>query len=195
MEVLEGTRETTKEEIENYYRELDEKAARVVILNKELKFLIDFCKLENNGGLYYPNELWNEFQSKIAIAEEVYSKGEDSIEVSNAFWNLMFAYNDICIVNQVPGDVDFDGEVSILDATIVQRFLAKLCDLNSSQLLILDKGRTNEVTVLDATEIQRFLAKLQSNLDYKYLPSSQTNLGTHWKKNLRMQTQYIETKM
>ena len=60
------------------------------------------------------------------------------------------------------GDADTDGEVTILDATCVQRYLAGL-DINSFRMLTADADRDGEVTILDATEIQRYLAGLSCN--------------------------------
>ena len=61
----------------------------------------------------------------------------------------------------IPGDADGDGEVTILDATAVQRFLADL-NVESFYEKAADYDRDGEVTILDATAIQRLLAELPS---------------------------------
>ncbi|MBQ2971184.1 MAG: dockerin type I repeat-containing protein [Ruminococcus sp.] len=58
------------------------------------------------------------------------------------------------------GDVDGDGKVSVVDATLVQRHVAKLTTLEATQLLAADTYKDGEITVVDATTIQRFVAKL-----------------------------------
>ena len=58
------------------------------------------------------------------------------------------------------GDVDGDGEVSILDATAIQRRLAGLSTEYVEAAADLDED--GEVSILDATEIQRFLAGLST---------------------------------
>lgn len=58
------------------------------------------------------------------------------------------------------GDVDLDGKVTILDATMIQRYLAKLSELNSVQLANADTDKDGNVSILDATRIQRYIAKL-----------------------------------
>lgn len=58
------------------------------------------------------------------------------------------------------GDVDLDGKVTILDATMIQRHLAKLSTLSSAQLANADTDRDGTVSILDATRIQRYIAKL-----------------------------------
>ena len=71
------------------------------------------------------------------------------------------------------GDADGDGELTILDATRIQRWLAELCNmdgtgfdgaaLNSEQKTAADADQDEEVTILDATAIQRHLADLSTN--------------------------------
>ena len=58
------------------------------------------------------------------------------------------------------GDADSDGEVAILDATRIQRYLVNLSELSQVQLCLADTDRDGEVTVLDATYIQRWLVNL-----------------------------------
>lgn len=58
------------------------------------------------------------------------------------------------------GDADGDGSVTILDATRIQRWLAKLTDDSGIDLVAADCDGDGAVTVLDATRIQRVLAKL-----------------------------------
>ncbi len=64
----------------------------------------------------------------------------------------------------VLGDANSDGEVSILDATRIQRYLAELIDADGIDLLAADVDLDTEVTIFDATRIQRYLAEL-CNLD------------------------------
>ena len=58
------------------------------------------------------------------------------------------------------GDVDGDGVVSILDATAIQRDIAKLQTLTDEEKAKADLDGDGEVTVLDATAIQLKIAKL-----------------------------------
>ena len=57
------------------------------------------------------------------------------------------------------GDVDGDGEVTILDATMIQRKLADLA-VTAYHEAAADTDGDGEVTILDATYIQRYLADL-----------------------------------
>ena len=56
------------------------------------------------------------------------------------------------------GDVDGDGEVMILDATHIQRYLAGIIDFDHVQEAVADYDRDGEITILDCTRIQRMLA-------------------------------------
>ncbi len=58
------------------------------------------------------------------------------------------------------GDSDFDGDISILDATYIQRHLAKLTVLSTDALKCSDVDDDGDVSIIDATNIQRHLAKL-----------------------------------
>lgn len=57
------------------------------------------------------------------------------------------------------GDVDCDGEVSIMDATAIQLYSAKKAEFTEVQLKLADTDKDSEVSVMDATQIQRLLAK------------------------------------
>ena len=60
----------------------------------------------------------------------------------------------------IRGDADQDNQVSILDATKIQRHLAELEKLTGNALKCSDADKDNQVTILDATAIQRKLADL-----------------------------------
>ena len=60
------------------------------------------------------------------------------------------------------GDADCDGEVTILDATAIQRFLVNLPNKAFDESAA-DADRDGDVTILDATAIQRFLASLPTS--------------------------------
>ncbi len=64
----------------------------------------------------------------------------------------------------VRGDVDLSGDVSIIDATYIQRHLAKLTTLSDVSLALADVDGNEGVSIIDATTIQRFLARLTDEL-------------------------------
>lgn len=64
----------------------------------------------------------------------------------------------------VRGDANLDGKITILDATEIQRHLAKLVVMPDHALELADVDNTKGISILDATKIQRFLAKLEPTL-------------------------------
>ena len=56
------------------------------------------------------------------------------------------------------GDADGDGEVTILDATRIQRYLVGLVTMTDEEIEAADADEDGELTILDATAIQRWLA-------------------------------------
>ena len=61
------------------------------------------------------------------------------------------------------GDVDGDGDVTILDATYIQRKLAGIPIPFEFNDTVADADKDKDVTILDATAIQRHLASLPTN--------------------------------
>lgn len=58
------------------------------------------------------------------------------------------------------GDVDLDGEISIMDATQIQLFLVHYIPLSPNQQTLADTDKDTSLSVIDATTIQRLLAKI-----------------------------------
>ena len=60
------------------------------------------------------------------------------------------------------GDVDGDGNISVLDATLVQRHVAQISAISNERFVVADVDKDNNISVLDATIIQRFVAQIIS---------------------------------
>ena len=58
------------------------------------------------------------------------------------------------------GDVDFDGDISIIDATLVQLYIAQLESLTDIQLKAADTDKNGDISIMDATNIQLYVAKI-----------------------------------
>ena len=58
------------------------------------------------------------------------------------------------------GDVDGDGDITITDATAIQRYLAELETLDAIHLYAADANEDKEVDIADATAIQMAVAKI-----------------------------------
>lgn len=148
--------ETATAKFDALYEEL----YKIVIDRSELEFLVSFCEQESNDDGYYETQLWNDFQSEIAQSKELLADETiTDMRVNTSYYELMYPFNLLCTSNKVSGDVDFDGEMTILDATHVQLFLAKYITINSSQLVVLGEYKMEDIDVLDVTYIQKKCAK------------------------------------
>ena len=58
------------------------------------------------------------------------------------------------------GDIDGDGNITIMDATMIQRHIAQLTTITDDRIVCADTDKDGKVTILDATKIQRFIAQL-----------------------------------
>ncbi len=64
------------------------------------------------------------------------------------------------------GDVDLDSKITIFDATLIQKYLADLAELNGVQEYnaIVGYSLSNQITIMSTTEIQRYLAGIVPDL-------------------------------
>lgn len=56
------------------------------------------------------------------------------------------------------GDVDLDSEITIADATLIQKYSARICGLSDVQLENADINGDVNINIIDATLIQEYLA-------------------------------------
>lgn len=61
------------------------------------------------------------------------------------------------------GDTDLDGDITVLDATMIQKYAAEIIELSEDSFDLADADFDWEVSVLDAAEIQRHLASISTN--------------------------------
>lgn len=67
------------------------------------------------------------------------------------------------------GDADRDYELTIMDATRIQRLLAGFGRMDELDKTLCDADDSGAVTILDATVLQRYLAQLPCNYRYREL--------------------------
>lgn len=60
------------------------------------------------------------------------------------------------------GDVNSDGDISVVDATLVQKYIVGLENLKDLQKKSADVNDDNEITVVDATLIQKYVVGLDN---------------------------------
>ncbi|MBQ3265530.1 MAG: hypothetical protein IJH07_07110 [Ruminococcus sp.] len=87
-----------------------------------------------------------------------YYKTKLSDEVGGTFVIKALCHNDD--IEDVEGDVDRDGALTVLDVTLVQRYLAHLAQLDEEQLSYADYDKNGAVEIIDPTLMQRRLAQL-----------------------------------
>ena len=58
------------------------------------------------------------------------------------------------------GDVNGDGKVNVLDATMIQRHIAQLITIDEDKLPCADTDKNGKIAIMDATAIQRYIAKV-----------------------------------
>lgn len=72
------------------------------------------------------------------------------------------------------GDTDFDGKITVRDATALQKHIAKIITLSEDALYYGDVNGSGDVTVSDATTIQKYVANIidifpvEESLCYEY---------------------------
>ena len=58
------------------------------------------------------------------------------------------------------GDCDLDSAITIMDATLIQRVVAKETTLSDLAFSLADVDSDKKLTLIDATQIQRYIAKI-----------------------------------
>lgn len=81
---------------------------------------------------------------------------------NSAFNNVKFNTTPgaVSVNSFMLGDVDDDGRVSIMDATMIQRHIAQLTTISEERIKSADTDKDGKVSIMDATVIQRFIAQL-----------------------------------
>ena len=125
----------------------------IFVVNPDKVDINEFSKKQTCGGKWY-----------YYLGQGCYSEKKDG-ECCNpdhfdADGNHIGEYPDEGLL----GDVDEDGFVTVIDATLIQKYKAQLKTEDELNLKVADVDADGFVTVMDAGRIQRFKAKL-CNLD------------------------------
>ena len=83
-------------------------------------------------------------------------------EVDEAALNLFDAIDGLERTFQFYGDTDGDGNLTVLDATIIQCYTAHIKIIPMSKLRYADMNDDGVVSIMDATMIQRILVEAYS---------------------------------
>lgn len=103
-------------------------------------------------------EWWGEDEE--AFLKDI-PKGEDGIALDNFPIKAFLVPARIHDVDYILGDADLDNEVTITDATTIQRYDVKMTDLNDIAFTLADVDKDGEVTIIDAAWVQRYLVDLK----------------------------------
>ncbi len=91
--------------------------------------------------------------------DKVYYGYETCTSTGKAYSNNI-CFDEVPVHNHKLGDVDFDGSVSVRDASTISKYLVGLVDLTSCQLSTADANGDGQVNISDATHIQKMIVGL-----------------------------------
>ena len=87
-----------------------------------------------------------------------------TIMATLAVANVSAAENDTAETGKgftcMAGDVDLDGKITIRDASMIQKAIAKMVDMTDMQFKAADTNDDGRINVKDATAIQKYLADI-----------------------------------
>ena len=153
-----------------YYIAIIEASKKAEVSSDNLRLLIQLCEEENNDSHYYNSYIWDSFIASLSKAKTLYDNQATSGKTA-AFWNLYFAYNQLCAQYGEPGDVDGSGITDIIDATYLQRAVTKIGSTLNSAQKIAGYVRDSEAgygklepDITDVTIIQRWCTKVPVTL-------------------------------
>lgn len=72
----------------------------------------------------------------------------------------LYDMTDVFDNKYLPYDVNLDGDVTIVDATLIQKYIVSLAELDDKQVKIADCDNDGDVTIMDATLVQKSIADL-----------------------------------
>lgn len=97
-----------------------------------------------------------------------YGAGNATILCSEGSYAQQYAIEkgmNYVLLNGKLADVNFDDKIDIIDATLIQKSLIGITDLDVAQKYYADVNGDGVVSVDDATEIQKYLVGVESALD------------------------------
>ena len=142
---------------------------------------------EKNIDGWFTDEEWRVFQDEIVKLKAAldaieidendplkYNKIQDEEKLqalTDAFHALLRSYNTMTNRNAVIGDVNGNGKVDIDDVTLIQKYLAEMCDLNGAQRMrasiyanYFTRRNYEKISVADVTQLQCFIAEFTDEI-------------------------------
>ena len=109
-------------------------------------FDIKQTAVETRDGVYYASQISDNYQEGWALY---------LLPVSSGAYESSYAAD-------ILGDVDLDGDITVIDVTLIQRATAEMTELDELQRKLADVNGDGRITISDATCIQRYLAELNA---------------------------------
>lgn len=91
------------------------------------------------------------------------------------------------------GDVDTDGKVTVMDATLIQQALAKITTLSEEQQKLALVSGNDSLSIMDATLIQQYIAKVIDKFpceENDVNDKIDSNITVHFSNNRKWSTVY-----
>lgn len=101
----------------------------------------------------------NTYKNNSRVTNSAVSEFKINTSIKAALSNTM-KESDTQETNYMLGDVDRNGEITIADATQIQKIIAFLIDSTSESNALADVNADNKVNILDATLIQMYCSGL-----------------------------------
>lgn len=105
-------------------------------------------------------------ESVTEISEKAFKKNQANLVISGFEGSYAESYAEMLGIefkavrasDDSLGDVNGDGKLNVRDATAIQKHLARVTELDESELSVADFNEDGRVNVKDATAIQKFIA-------------------------------------
>lgn len=112
------------------------------------------CLEETNNGTY-SEELWHSFTQELNnLKSALDDKDEKQVDIE--YYKVREIYNTMCLSYSSLGDVDNDGDLTVMDATKIQKYLAGINTFSGAQLYAASINcSSNEISVEAVTMLQK----------------------------------------
>lgn len=160
---------TTVEEIDEAMALMEAAVAQLDFHESELAFMLDLMEADYKDTTYYDKETSAEIKEIYEAAQAAYESKEPKA-MNESFVALRAELDKLCMTVTVPGDVNNDGEFSIKDVTLIQKYLVDSIQLTSPQRFagVLE---TPYCKISNATQFMKALAdpdNAENQKVYKY---------------------------
>lgn len=154
---------TTIEQCDEAISLLKEKEANLCVDRSELKFMLDYLYADYCSVGYYDEALSAEIKEVYENAQNAYNNGSDK-DINTAYILMRNELNRLCATAKTPGDLNKDGKCDVSDITLMQKYFAKIIDLNTSQRFAANIDVRNNISTV--TYYQKCIVGLNELTDY-----------------------------